>query len=273
MNTFRHSEHSSTPVQDVDLQQKSTDTVTDSAADAPAAANPPTATTATTAAGSFAPIRDAMRDPVGYMSTHRYALWLLYLPAYLLYFGMLQLRAVPAEAVHIIETPLDRMIPTIPAFFVPYAIWWLLFPSALVFFLFYGTRRDFLKLCFILFGGYTICMVVYTVWPNGLALREPLTGSDLFSLGVQWLRSIDPPRNVCPSMHVSSTIAIDLVVRQCSYIRPRTKNLETIIAVLICVATLFIRQHSIIDVVLGFAMSWALYFVWKWAVEPRISEK
>ena len=127
----------------------------------------------------FAPIREAMRDPVGYMGTHRYALCLLYLPAYLLYFGMLQMRAVPAEAVHIIETPLDRMIPTIPAFFVPYAIWWLLFPGALVFFLFYGTRRDFLKLCFILFGGYTICMVVYTVWPNGLALREPLTGHDI----------------------------------------------------------------------------------------------
>ena len=130
MNTFRHPDHISAPAQDVDLQQK--------------------------AADSFAPIREVMRDPVGYISTHRYALWLLYLPAYLLYFGMLQLRAVPAEAVHIIETPLDRMIPTIPAFFVPYAIWWLLFPGALVFFLFYGTRRDFLKLCFILFGGYTI---------------------------------------------------------------------------------------------------------------------
>lgn len=246
MNTFRHPDHISAPAQDVDLQQK--------------------------AADSFAPIREVMRDPVGYISTHRYALWLLYLPAYLLYFGMLQLRAVPAEALHIIETPLDRMIPTIPAFFVPYAIWWLLFPGALVFFLFYGTRRDFLKLCFILFGGYTICMVVYTVWPNGLALREPLTGHDIFTLGVQWLRSIDPPRNVCPSMHVSSTIAIDIVVRQCSYLRPRTKNLETIIAVLICIATLFIRQHSIIDVVLGFAMSWALYFIWKRAVEPKISE-
>ena len=70
---------------------------------------------------------------------------------------------------------------------------------------------------------------------------------------------------------VSSTIAIDIVVRQCSYLRPRTKNLETIIAALICIATLFIRQHSIIDVALGFAMSWLLYFVWKWAVEPKIS--
>lgn len=218
----------------------------------------------------LAPIREALRHPVAYIAMHRYALWLLYLPAYLLYFGMLQLRDVPVEAVHIIETPLDRMIPTIPVFFVPYALWWVLFPGALVFFLFYGTKHDFLKLCFILFGGYTICMVVYTVWPNGLNLREPLGGNDLFSLCVQWLRSIDPPRNVCPSMHVSSTIAIDIVVRQCSYVRAGTKNLETILAVLICVATLFIRQHSIIDVVLGFGMSWALCFIWK-RLEPKIS--
>ena len=218
----------------------------------------------------FIPIRDALRDPAAYIATHKYALWLLYLPAYLLYFGMLQLRNVPAEAVHLIETPLDRMIPTIPAFFVPYALWWLLFPGALVFFLFYGTKREFLKLCFILFGGYTICMVVYTVFPNGLDLREPLSGNDVFSQCVQWLRSIDPPRNVCPSMHVSSTIAIDIVVRQCSAIRLRTKNLETLLAVLICMATLFIRQHSIIDVVLGFGMSWILYFIWK-KLEAKLS--
>ena len=29
------------------------------------------------AAGSFDPIREVMHDPVGYISTHRYALWLL----------------------------------------------------------------------------------------------------------------------------------------------------------------------------------------------------
>ena len=111
MNTFRHSEPASAPAQDTDLQQKASVTDTDRAADAPA-----TVTNAT-AAGSFSPIREAMHDPLGYIGTHCYALWLLYLPVYLLYFGMLQMRVVPAETVHIIETPLDRMIPTIPAFF------------------------------------------------------------------------------------------------------------------------------------------------------------
>ncbi len=211
----------------------------------------------------LAPIRAALRDPAGFLRSHRYALWLLYLPAYLLYFAALQLRELPESAVHIVETPIDRLIPTIPVFFLPYALWWLLFPGALLYFLFYGTREEFLKLCFVLFGGYTICMAVYTIWPNGLELREPITGRDLFSQGILWLRSIDPPRNVCPSMHVSSTVAIDLSVRSCPSISRRIRRLEAVLAVLICLSTLFIRQHSITDVVLGAVMSLLLHAFWK----------
>ena len=208
-------------------------------------------------------IKSMHSNPKGFIKDNMYCLWLLYLPCYLFYFAHLQLREVPASAVRIIESPLDRMIPTIPAFFIPYAMWWIIFPGALVFFLFWGSKKDFLKLCFILFGGYTICMVVYTIWPNGLNLREPIESADLFSAAVNWLRSIDPPRNVCPSMHVSSTIAIDLVVRECSYIKLRYKNIETIIAALICLSTMFIKQHSVIDVILGWAMSVLLWFIWK----------
>ena len=208
-------------------------------------------------------IKTMYRNPKSFIKDNMYCLWLLYLPCYLFYFARLQLREVPASEVTIIETTLDRMIPTIPAFFIPYAMWWIIFPGALVIFLFWGTKKDFLKLCFILFGGYTICMVVYTIWPNGLNLREPLESADIFSLAVNWLRSIDPPRNVCPSMHVSSTIAIDLVVRECKYIKPLYKNTETIIAILICASTMFIKQHSVIDVVLGWIMSILLWLIWK----------
>ena len=73
----------------------------------------------------LAPLREAIQHPALFLRTHCYALWLLYLPVYLLYFEMLQLRTVPAEAIHLVETPFDRMVPTIPAFFIPYAFWWL----------------------------------------------------------------------------------------------------------------------------------------------------
>ena len=94
-------------------------------------------------------IKTMYTNPKGFIKDNMYCLWLLYLPCYLLYFAHLQLREVPASAVRIIESPIDRMIPTIPAFFIPYAMWWIIFPGALVFFLFWGTKKDFLKLCFI----------------------------------------------------------------------------------------------------------------------------
>lgn len=208
-------------------------------------------------------VRSFVKSPVKYIDRNRYALWLLYLPCYLAYFAALQLRDIPSHAVHIIETPWDRMIPTLPVFFIPYAFWWLLFPGAILYFLFFGSKEDFLKLCFILFSGYTICMVVYTLVPNGLRLREPIEATDIFSRAVLWLRTIDPPRNVCPSMHVSSTVAIDIVVRECRYIKTRYKNAETIAAILICLSTMLIKQHSIIDVALGWGMSIILWLFWK----------
>lgn len=209
-------------------------------------------------------LRSFVKSPVKYIDRNRYALWLLYLPVYLAYFAVLQLRKIPVEAVHIIETPIDRMIPTIPAFFIPYGFWWVLFPGALLYFLFWGSRQDFLKLCFILFSGYTICMVVYTLVPNGLRLREPIESTDIFSRAVLWLRTIDPPRNVCPSMHVSSTVAIDIVVRECRYIKTGYKNAETVVAILICLSTMLIKQHSIIDVALGWGMSVVLWMIWSY---------
>lgn len=223
--------------------------------------------------GNMEKIKLLLREPIRYIRENSYCLWLLYIPLYLMYFMGLQLREVPMDRIRILETSFDRMIPTVPLFFIPYGFWWVLFPGALAFFLFFGTRRDFLKLCFIMFGGYTICMVVYTFFPNGLELREPIVTEDILSRAVLWLRSIDPPRNVCPSMHVSSTVAIDIVVRQCDYIEPKFKNLETLIAVLICLATLFIKQHSIIDVILGILMSVLLWLIWEKFSENIESQK
>lgn len=188
-----------------------------------------------------------------------YAWVLLYLPCYLSYFAWLQTRT--PEAV-IIESSIDQMIPTVPLFFIPYALWWGLFPGALLYFL-HKDKADFLKLCFVLFGGYTVCLFVYTVAPNGLQLREPLAGSDLCTKGILWLRSIDPPYNVCPSMHVSSTVAIDLTTRSSRHVPRWGKWLISIIAFLIILSTMFIKQHSVIDVIWGFLVSVALYGLWQ----------
>ncbi len=205
-----------------------------------------------------------------FFKSHQYAMVLLYIPCYLLYFGILEL--FPHENYHIIHCPLDALIPTIPVFFLPYALWWILFPGALVFFLFSGSKKEFLRLCFILFGGYTVCLIVYTVWSNGIEIRQPLPGHDFFSWCIRLLRSIDPPQNVCPSMHVSSTVAIDITVQDCQELSRSVKIGERIVALLIILATMFIKQHSVVDVALGILLSLVLDFIWRRYVETRVKD-
>ena len=196
-----------------------------------------------------------------WLDGHRYGLWLLYIPAYLVVFGILEL--FPAKEFHLIQCPIDALIPTIPAFFIPYAFWWGLFPGALLWFLVFGKREDFLKLCFILFAGYTVCLITYVLYPNGIDIRTELLGNDLCSQAIRLLRAGDPPQNVCPSMHVSSTMAILLTVWECRDISKGWKCGVAVISLLIILATMFIKQHSVVDVLLGMLLSLVLWEIWK----------
>lgn len=126
----------------------------------------------------------------------------------------------------------------------------------------YGAGEDFLKLCFVLFGGYTVCLIVYFVYPNGIDIRTPLTGSDICSTAIRLLRAGDPPQNVCPSMHVSSTMAILLTVLECRDISLWRKWGVAVVSLLIILATMFIKQHSVVDVVLGIVLSLMLWLTW-----------
>ena len=170
-----------------------------------------------------------------------------------------------------IHCSLDKYIPFVKYAVIPYSIWFLWMTQSMFHEVIREDGETRWRMLAPLFGGLLLILLFCTLVPNGILIRPAeIPGNDLCARAARFIESTDNPTCVCPSMHVSSTIAIDIVVRQCSYIRPRMKNLETIIAALICIATLFIRQHSIIDVVLGFAMSWALYFVWKLAVEAKV---
>ena len=169
-----------------------------------------------------------------------------------------------------IHCSLDKYIPFVKYAVIPYSIWFLWMTQSMFHEVIREDGETRWRMLAPLFGGLLLILLFCTLVPNGISIRPAeIPGNDLCARAARFIESTDNPTCVCPSMHVSSTIAIDIVVRQCSYIRPRMKNLETIIAALICIATLFIRQHSIIDVVLGFAMSWALYFVWKLAVKAK----
>ena len=123
---------------------------------------------------------------------------------YLLYFTLLQEYARPKFWVY---TELDAYIPFFEGFVIPYVLWFPLVPLMFLYF----HRRDpesYVYLCRTILTGLTLCLLIYTVLPNGQLLRRPLPRDNILCQLVALIRKTDPPINVCPSIHVfvSATI-------------------------------------------------------------------
>jgi membrane-associated phospholipid phosphatase len=90
---------------------------------------------------------------------------------------------------------------------------------------------------------------------------------------VGFIYSIDPPINVCPSIHVINSIGVNAVVWNSSLFanNKRIKVSSAVIMILICFSTLFIKQHSFLDVIAGIGLSIMLY-VFIYTI-PRVRNK
>ena len=189
-----------------------------------------------------------------------------YFAFYLLSFFALERITEPRFIVH---CPLDDLIPFCEWGIIPYCSWYLLLVGGPVFFLL-KDKGDYLRLCFIMFVGMTICLALYVVLPTGLDLRQPIPRDNLLCKAVELLRTIDTPTNVCPSIHISSTVAVGIVtVRSKLFTRRRwVKVLMVAECLAMCWATLVLQQHSVLDVVAGAALSFALMPI-SWKLWPQ----
>lgn len=185
-----------------------------------------------------------------------------YFVVYLISFFTLERVTEPRFIIH---CRLDDLIPFCEWGIVPYVCWYLLVPGMLLFYL-CRDKADYLRLCFIMYVGMTICLALYYLLPTGLELRHPIPRDNLLCLAVALLRRIDTPTNVCPSIHISSTVAVGIVtVRSKLFARRRwVKVLMVAECLAMCWATLVLQQHSVLDVAAGAALSFALMpIAWK----------
>lgn len=161
----------------------------------------------------------------------------------------------------ILHSPLDDLIPFNEWFAGFYFIWFAAFPLALAVFLLLD-KADFQELCFVIFAGAGVCFLAYILLPTGLELRpETVPRDNLAARLMQFIWLIDAPRNVCPSLHCSISAAIALQTWRSRKLRGRWlwQTAVTVLMLLICLATLFVKQHSVWDVAAGWALSLLLF--------------
>ncbi|HPE16616.1 MAG TPA: phosphatase PAP2 family protein [Oscillospiraceae bacterium] len=193
-----------------------------------------------------------------WLKEHNHIWVLLYFPIYLLWFCWLEDR--PAKECNIISSPLDALIPFHEIFIVPYLLWFA-FMAATVGYFFFADRAGFLRLMAFLGGGMTIFLLVSTVYPNGLAIRPTVfPRENVFTDLVRMLYAADTPTNVLPSIHVLNSLGAYSAISNSERLGKRwIRYAALVLTVLIILATMFLKQHSVVDVLAAFLLSGLLY--------------
>jgi membrane-associated phospholipid phosphatase len=183
---------------------------------------------------------------------HKQCWVLLY---FLIYFPwFLYLEKTVTTDYHIIHCSLDDKIPFCEYFIIPYLSWFLFLAVTILWFLVKESKTDFYRLTGILFGGMTICLAICTIFPNGLSLRQEMDASkNVFSWLTSMIYSVDTSTNVFPSIHVYTTLVTQYAIMRSQLAKkvrwiPRATG---ILSILIILSTLFLKQHSVVDVTGG----------------------
>ena len=186
----------------------------------------------------------------------------LYTVFYLLCFSYLENRHV---RYHIIDSSLDDKIPFCEYFIIPYLLWFLYIAVTVGYFLFFNENTtEFWSLILNLAIGMTLFLIVSYVYPNGLNIRPAeFTNDSVFTRMVQFLYRTDTPTNVLPSIHVYNSVAAFSAIHTCKNLQ-KHKGIRTgsfILTTLIILSTMFIKQHSVFDVLTAFIMAAVMYIV------------
>lgn len=187
---------------------------------------------------------------------------ILYLPVYLLCFGIVEARTTE---VTVIGLPIDYQIPFVEAFIVPYLLWFPYIAITFVWF-FFQDKKEFLQYMGFLYIGMTLFIIISFVFPNGLELRpelETFARDNLFTRQIAVLYTTDTPTNVLPSIHVYNSIAAAVAMVKSKQVSPKKwqKISAVVFSTLIVLSTMFIKQHSVIDVATAIMLSVVVYFV------------
>ena len=145
--------------------------------------------------------------------------WIWY---FIMYF--LTENLIPAESCHVIHCRIDDWIPFCEWFLIPYVFWYFLIVFTLLYLMLYHVE-GFKQFQIFIIVTQVVAMAIYIIYPN----RQ------------------DTPTGVCPSLHVAYSMGIASAWLKEKDVRKWFKAFILVSVALICLATMFIKQHSAVD--------------------------
>ena len=190
---------------------------------------------------------------------YRHVLYWLFWPVYGLRYLLIE-NCNPADCYFPIHCPLDDVIPFREEFVIPYVFWYVFIFGMHLFTFFYDvdTFKRYSKFWIL---SISVSTAIYLLFPNCQNLRPETYPRDNFLTGlVTLLHRMDTNTNVCPSEHVIGSIAVFAAAWNCKVLRtPGRIMCIGILAFLTGIATVFLKQHSFVDVLAAIPVSMVVW--------------
>lgn len=162
-----------------------------------------------------------------------------------------------------ISCPLDKHIPFCELFVIPY-LWWFVFLIGMLLYTVFYDIKAFKKMMIYIIVSYSITLLIYFIYPTKQELRpviDELERSNIFTWIMKRYYSFDTNTNVCPSLHVIGSMAVlstSLSIERFSSFKWRTYYI--VAAILISISTVFLKQHSAIDIFAALPVCFIAHF-------------
>ncbi len=207
----------------------------------------------------------------------RHLLLLIWWPIYGILFGLTDSDVFTELHEYIpVESVIDSYIPFCEFFVIPYMFWFAFLVIMHVYTLFYDID-GFKRLMWFIMITYSVTLVIYWIIPTKQELRPAAFERDNFLVDfMKDFYAYDTPRNVCPSIHVLGAVA-------CGAAGWNSERFSSVwwkvgfavCTVLICLSTVFLKQHSIVDVFVAIPLCVIAYMICyrKQDIKPKVKIK
>ena len=196
-----------------------------------------------------------------FLQKNKYWLYILYVPLYLGLFFLVEKLVDGTSPYWISYLPIDSKIPFIDWFVIFYYLWYPLLVGVGLW-LFIKDKKSYERFMKMIMYGFTFSLIFFLIVPNGQNLRPTeFENETIFTRLIGKLYKVDTNTNVFPSIHVYGSLICIFAILDTDTIKSIWfKSLIMVIVIFICASTIFIKQHSFLDLIGGVAMFVPLYF-------------
>jgi membrane-associated phospholipid phosphatase len=149
--------------------------------------------------------------------------------------------------------PIDQWIPFNRFFIIPYFYWYFYIAITVLLMFFQKDSKNFYRLIFSMSSGIFISSIIFVVFPTYVP-RPTLVGNDFLTGLVQQIYTIDPPYNCFPSMHVLYAFVCGWYLTVFKRVSWWFDVLNAVSFVLICMSTVYTKQHYTPDIAGGIVL-------------------